>query len=191
MDPVFMALGLTAPKTIRAEAPPINHEVWTKNATVVYEYPGTERTLDSTLKLTWYEGDGAKPSAEAVGLSTDTELPKAGSVLVGEKGWLVIPHIAMPYLLPAKQYKEFKMPDLKGVNHYTGWADACRGEGTTTSNFDYSGPLTEAVLLGTIAIRVPRETLAWDAEGLKITNSTAANDLLTKPYRKGWEVKWS
>ena len=69
-------------------------------------------------------------------------------------------------------------------------ADACRGEGKTTSHFDYSGPLTEAVLLGTIAIRVPHETLQWDSAALKIPNSSTANALLTKSYRPGWEVKW-
>ncbi|MFO0825400.1 MAG: hypothetical protein U0792_20155 [Gemmataceae bacterium] len=70
---------------------------------------------------------------------------------------------------------------MAAVNHYTGWADACRGEGKTTSNFDYASPLTETVLLGTIAIRVPGETLKWDAAAMKVTNSPAANALLTKP----------
>ena len=57
-------------------------------------------------------------------------------------------------------------------------------KGRPLRNFDYSGPLTETVLLGTIAIRNPRETLQWDAAAMKITNSTAANAMLTKPYRK-------
>jgi hypothetical protein len=82
------------------------------------------------------------------------------------------------------------MPEPGERDHYVSWADACRGEGKTTSNFDYSGPLTEAVLLGTVAIRTAGEKLAWDPSALKITNSTAANDLLTKPYRAGWEIKW-
>ena len=190
LDPVFMALDLTAPLTVRAEAPPINREVWTKTATVHYEFPSTPRTSGDTLKLTWYEGEGAKPPRDALGIPDGFKLPDAGSLLKGEKGTIVIPHVAMPQLLPAEKFADYKFPEVGSRNHYISWADACRGEGSTTSHFDYSGPLTEAVLLGTVAIRLPRETLKWDAAGLKITNSSDANALLTKSYRPGWEVNW-
>ena len=70
------------------------------------------------------------------------------------------------------------------------WADACRGADHTTSHFDYAVPLTETVLLGTVAIRLPGETLLWDAAKGTITNNAKANALLTKPYRKGFEPKW-
>ncbi len=69
-------------------------------------------------------------------------------------------------------------------------ADACRGEGKATSHFDYSAPLTETVLLGTIAMRVPGQTLTWDAAAMKVTNSPTADGLLRKSYRKGWEPAW-
>ena len=187
LDPVFMAIDLTAPTTVRAEAPPINREVWTRHSMVEYEFPGTARTA-GTLKLTWYDGEGNKPPRERLGLPDGFELPGAGSLLIGEKGSLVIPHVAMPQLLPAERFADYKLPDVGGRNHYVSWADACRGEGATTSHFDYSGPLTETVLLGTVAIRIPRETLHWDAEAMKITNSVAATGLLTKAYRKGWEL---
>lgn len=188
LDPVFMALELTAPKSVRAEAPPINRETWTRSSIVRYEFPGTARTAGPTLPLTWYDGDGAKPPRDALDLPTGFALPPAGSVLIGEAGSLVVPHVAMPQLLPAEKFADVKLPEVGGRDHYVSWADACRGEGTTTSAFEYSGPLTEAVLLGTVAIRVARETLQWDAAGLRIVNSPAANALLTKPYRRGWEV---
>lgn len=188
LDPVFMALELTAPKSMRAEAPPINRETWTRSSIVRYEFPGTDRTAGPTLPLTWYDGDGAKPPREALDLPAGFALPGAGSILLGEAGSLVVPHVAMPQLLPAEKFADFKLPEVGGRDHYVSWADACRGEGTTTSAFDYSGPLTEAVLLGTVAIRVPRETLQWDAAELRIANSPAANALLTKSYRRGWEV---
>jgi hypothetical protein len=94
----------------------------------------------------------------------------------------------MPRLLTAGTPPEFEK--VPAVDHYTSWADACRGVGKTTSHFDYAGPLTEAVLLGTVAIRVPGETLRWDAAGLRVTNSAKANALLRKTYRKGWEPAW-
>ena len=190
LDPVFMALSLTAPTTIRAEGSVPNREVWYKSSVVSYEFPGTDFTADKTLKLTWYDGEGKTPALEKLGLATNVKLPNSGSLLIGEKGMLLIPHVAMPKLLPEESFKETKINPVAAVDHYTGWADACRGEGKTTSNFDYASGLTEAVLLGTVAIRVPGETLKWDAAGMKVTNSPTADALLKKPYRKGWEPTW-
>jgi predicted dehydrogenase len=190
LDPVFMALKLTAPMSIRADAPPINREVWTKWCVVNYEFPGTEMTAGKTLPLTWYDGEGKLPPREMLGLPENFALPGSGSLLIGEKGSLLIPHVDAPRLLPADKFAGVKIEKVPGVDHYIGWADACRGIGRTTSSFDYAAGLTETVLLGSIAIRVPRETLMWDATALKVTNSPAANALLRKSYRKGWEPKW-
>ncbi len=190
LDPVFMALQLTAPTSLRADAPPINSEVWTKSSTISYQFPGTEMTAHRSIPVTWYDGAGHFPAIEALGLPADYTLPSSGSVLIGEKGQLVIPHVAMPILFPAESFAEYQIPVVPSVDHYTSWADACRGEGTTTSHFDYSGPLSEAVLLGTIAIRNPGVELAWDSAAMQLSGASEAQDLLTKPYRKGWEPSW-
>ena len=189
LDPVFMALKLTAPLSIQAEAPQMNREVWNKWSTVAYEFPATEMTA-GPIKVTWYDGEGRFPSKGGLGLSKDYKLPGSGSVLVGELGSLVIPHVDMPKLFPDEKFAEFKIPVVPARDHYVSWADACRGEDKTTSHFDYAGPLTETVLLGTVAIRVPGETLRWDAAGLTVPNSPAADALLRKAYRKGWEPAW-
>jgi predicted dehydrogenase len=190
LDPVFMALGLTAPFAIRAEAPPLPREVWTRWSKVHYEFPGTERTSFDTLKLTWTDGEGHSPPREAHGLPEKVKLPGAGSVLVGEKGTLLVPHVAPPRLFPEETFADFAIETIPGVDHFVTWADACRGVGRTTSPFTYAGPLTETVLLGSIAIRMPGETLRWDSAGLRFTNVSTANDLLRKAYRKGWEPAW-
>lgn len=190
LDPVFMALKLTAPLTIRADAPPLNREVWAKWSTVSYVFPGTELTAGKTLNVTWYDGDGKFPPREALGLPESYKLPGSGSVLVGEKGTLVIPHVAMPKLFPEEKFAEFTIPVVPARNHYTSWADACRGEDRATSEFSYSGPLSEAVLLGTIAIRHAGSTLTWDAESLQLSGAPHAADQLTKRYRAGWEPHW-
>lgn len=190
LDPVFKALVLSSPTTVTAEAPPLPREIWTNRSTIRYEFPGTSYTSGSNLPLTWYDGEGHFPALEALGLPATFKLPQAGSVLIGEKGTLLIPHFAMPTLLPDAQFKEFKYEAVPSVNHYVQWADACRGEGQTTSHFDYSGPLTEAVILGSIAIRRAGETLRWDSAKLAFVGDSAADALLTKPYRKGWEPAW-
>ena len=58
-----------------------------------------------------------------------------------------------------------------------------------SANFDYSGPLTETVLLGGIATRFPNQELIWDAPNLSFKNNKKATALVKKKYRKGWEVK--
>ncbi len=190
LDPVFLGLKLTAPTTVRAEAPPLNRDVWAKHATVHFVFPGTELTAGRTLKLTWYDGEGKMPPREDLGLPAGVKLPDSGSLLLGEKGSMIIPHVGMPQLIAADKETAIKFEKEPSGDHYIAWADACRGVGSTTSNFDYAGPLTETVLLGSVAIRVPETTLQWDAAALKVTNSVAANALVRKAYRKGWEPSW-
>ncbi|NBP81746.1 gfo/Idh/MocA family oxidoreductase, partial [bacterium] len=67
--------------------------------------------------------------------------------------------------------------------------DACLGGAATTCGFDYAGPLTEAVLLGTIANRFPGDTLRWEPEAMKIPGHDAAEALLRRTYRDGFEVE--
>ena len=188
LDPVFMALELTAPTTIEADAPPLNNDTWAPRSKVEYQFPGTTRTAGETINVTWYDGQGHKPAWEGLGLPKKFELPHAGSVLVGEKGTMVVPHWSMPRLFPAEKFADYRTPKLDDVDHYTSWAHACLGDGTTTSNFGYAGPLTEAVLLGGVAIRFPKEQLNWDSAAGQFTHHADANGHLTKEYRKGWEL---
>jgi hypothetical protein len=113
-------------------------------------------------------------------------LPHAGSVLVGEKGAMVIPHWSMPQLFPKEKFAEYKLPEVGEVNHYTSWVDACLGDGSTSSHFEYAGTLAEAVLLGVVAIRFPKEQLQWDEQAGKFTHHADATARLSKEYRAGW-----
>jgi hypothetical protein len=106
--------------------------------------------------------------------------------MIGEEGTMVLPHWSEPQLFPKEKFGEFKMPAMEEVNHYTSWVDACISGGPTTSNFGYAGPLTETVLLGTIANRFPSEQLVWDAAKGEFENHADATARLTKEYRRGW-----
>ena len=101
---------------------------------------------------------------------------------------MLLPHWDDPLLFPEDKFTDYKMPKLEDLNHYTAWAHACLGDGTTKSNFAYAGPLAEAVLLGAIAIRFPKEQLLWDSGAGQFAHHADANARLTKHYRKGWEV---
>jgi predicted dehydrogenase len=190
LDPVFMALGLSAPVSVRADAAADDGgELWYRRSTVVWEFPGTPRCVGPTVKVTWYDGDGHLPPPEATGVPA-AELPKAGSALVGEQGTLLLPHVAPPRLFPVETFADRKLEPVPARDHYVSWVDACRGADTATSHFGYAGPLTEAVLLGTIAVRLPGRSLGWNAERLELAGDPAAQALLRKPYRSGWEPAW-
>ncbi len=191
LDPVFKSLELTSPLKLTAQAPPLFRESWTDRATVTYEFPGTSRTMGATIPVTWYDAVGALPPRENLtNIPTSYKLPAAGSVLIGELGSMLVPHVAMPTLFPEEKFSADQLPVIEGVDHYVQWADACRGEGQTTSHFDYASPLTETVLLGTIGIRFPGEELVWDAKQMQITNHAQAQEFVSKPYRQGWEPIW-
>jgi len=191
LDPVFKSLELTAPLELTAEAPPLKSDTWTESATVRYVFPGTKYTSGETLNVTWYDAAGVRPPAEVTAhLPKSYSLPNAGSVLIGEKGTLVIPHVAMPKLFLSGADTEAPIEAVASVDHYVQWADAARGEGKTTSAFDYAGPLTETVLLGTVGIRFPRQTLKWNAQEMTIPNFSEAEPWLTKSYAAGWEPAW-
>ena len=99
---------------------------------------------------------------------------------------MILPHYAEPVLLPADRFADYKKPMLEDIDHYTSWAHACLDRGQTSSNFTYAGGLAEAVLLGTVAIRFPKEQLNWDAKAGQFLHHSDANGRLTKEYRQGW-----
>ena len=188
-DPMYGAVGLTAPLSVRSEgaAPVPGSHSWNVNAKIHYVYPGTKYTAGKTVNVTWYDGN-QRPSAE-VQKRIGHKLPGQGSVLFGTKGHMIIPHIGKAILLPKEKYADFKRPAIEGVNHWASFVNAARGEGKTSAHFGYAGPLTEAILLGGIATRFPKQTLKWDAKKLTFTNHEKATTFVRKEYRKGWEMK--
>ena len=188
MDLVHWALELRAPKRVTAKGPevdPVSTPAW---VIVDYEYPS--RGELPPVKLTWYDG-GKRPEVlstlkDGQGKSLDW---KAGQLFIGENG-MILSNYSDHVLLPAEKFADFKRPEPfipRSIGHHEEWVQAVKTGGPTTCNFDYSGALTEAVLLGTIAYR-SGEPLEWDAETLKVTNSPAAQPLVHKEYRKGWTL---
>ena len=186
-DPVFMSLGLTAPISVRSEGAGPNQWNWPLDCEVHYVFPGTRFTADKTLPLTWYDGS-RRPPAEIRALLEGDDFPGGGSIFVGTQGVLVLPHIARPMLYPDKRFRDLKFPDVKEEDHWGRYVEACLGGLRTTAGFDYSGPLAEAVLVGTVAVRLPKATLHWDAPALAFAEAEA-NQFVRRQYRSGWAVK--
>jgi hypothetical protein len=102
---------------------------------------------------------------------------------------MLLPHIARALLYPEKDFDGWHRPVVEENDHWQQFVEAVRGNGKTSANFDYAGPLTETVLLGSVACRFPKTTLDWDAQRLKFTNEAGADQFLRRKYRAGWEVK--
>ncbi len=185
LDPVFTALGIRNPLTVTAEHSGTNSEVWPGPETVTWEFAGTDLTSER-IQVIWRDG-GLQPPLELAALPADATLPKSGSLFIGEKGNMVLPHVGMPLLFPAEKYADYDVPEIAGSSHWHDWVDAALAGKQTTDGFSYAGPLTETVQLGNVAARVPGSVLKWNAEQMT-TGNAAADAMLTKHYRKGFEV---
>jgi hypothetical protein len=187
LDPVFTALALTAPKSIRSEGAAPTGGSWALHSQVRYLFPGT-RFTQGAMPLYWYDGD-KRPPDDVKHLLGKRPLADQGSIFIGTAGVLYAPYIDPPELFPVEKFKDTKLPSPGGFDHYLEFVEGCRGNRKTSAPFAYSGPLTESVLLGCLATKFPAATLEWDSANLKITNFPKANTFLRRRYRKGWAVE--
>jgi predicted dehydrogenase len=188
MDLAHWALKLRHPTTIAAEGPPLD-PVGTP-AWLIVRYDYSARGELPPVQLTWYDG-GRRP--ELLAQLRDKEGKplawRAGQLFVGEHGMLLSDY-TRHVLLPVEKFADFKPPAPfipASIGHHQEWLQAIRSGGTTTCNFDYSGALAEAALLGNVAYRSGKR-ITWDAEKLRVTNAPEAQQFVHKEYRKGWTL---
>jgi predicted dehydrogenase len=196
-DAPWKGVGLTAPKSVGAEvqeswrnSPARRADTWPQSNHITWIFPGNERTAGD-ITVEWFDGEFFPPAevqtiAKAGGFD---EYPAEASMVLGTEGALLLPHQAAPRLLPKEKFAAVVRPELKGPSHYHRFVNACLGGAPTNSPFENTGPMSEAIILGTVAIRVPGTVLEWDAARGRITNNPEAERLLRRTYRKGWEVR--
>jgi predicted dehydrogenase len=181
-DLAFWALDLRHPETIEAEGPPPHPESTPAWEHVRYQFPA--RGQRPAVTLTWTHG--RNPPA----VFQKEKLPGwAWGVFVGSKG-LLLASYPKRMLWPEDKFADYQPPQPTipaSIGHHQEWIKACKTGSPTTCNFDYSGAVTETVLLGNIAYRVGRKLL-WDPANLEFTNCPEANDYLQREYRKGWTL---
>jgi predicted dehydrogenase len=187
IDLAWWALKLRHPTKVSSQGPAPDSIAAAPWQEITWHHP-------DDVKVIWYHGpEGMKRRSEVLQpmVGSDTEINKwgIGVAFVGEDGVLVSDY-GKNILSPSAKFKDYQRPEQSiapSAGHYNEWLKACRGEGETLCNFDYSGSLIEHNLLGNVAHRAGK-ALEWDARNFKITNDEAANKLLTKEYRKGWEI---
>ena len=181
MDLPFWALDLRHPVSCEAEGPEVHPETCPTGLIVRYAYP--KRGDLVACNLTWY--DGNKIPREVAG----ERVPGSGVMFVGTEGKMYADY-GNYRLFPQEKFAGFEPPKPsipRSIGHHAEWIKACKDGSPTTCNFDYSGALTESVLLGNVAFRTGQK-LDWDGAALQATNCPAADKYISKQYRSGWEI---
>jgi len=195
LDPVFRALKLGYPTTVEAcssnmdEGLAVKEETAPKSSIVRFEFPAREGF--PPLTLTWYDG-GLMPQRPAE-LEEGRKFGEADdNLFVGDKGKM------LGYrLIPEARMKEYGKPPQKiarSPGHHKEWINACKGGPAARANFDWAGPLTEAVLAGNIALKMERQLyekglkLHYDGPNMQVTNLPEANKYIRDEYREGWSL---
>lgn len=189
----FMGLRLTAPVSAQAENSDFSRDSFPTWSVITLNFPA--RGELPPVRWTWYDGAGQKPAwvnQKISGMLEGEAVAGSGSLFVGSKGKLYSPddygqeHV----LLPRAQFEGIQKPAPtlpRSPGHHAEWIEGCKGGPAPLSSFSYAGPLTEALLLGNVAMFSGQQIL-WDSAALKATNCPEADALVRREYRKGWKV---
>lgn len=185
INPVYDALQLGAPTRVDVEEAATNPETAPVSSVITYRFPKTAFT-QADLDLVWW--DGLKhPPLDRLQAPSSFTMSKNGILFVGEKGNLYVEYDRGPFLWPESTFRDFSIEHEPADDHYMQWTNACKGDGKATCPFSYAGPLTEAVLLGNVALRVGRG-IQWASNKMQIVGDAEAQQYVRREYRKGWEV---
>ena len=190
MDPAFFVLDLGYPEWVQARSAWGDPDKRPFASTVYYQFPA--RDTMPPVKMTWYSGlmpprpDELEPGRD---LSEDYG---NGILFIGDKGKLMCPGWAgMPQLIPDSRMRAYERPPktLPRVGDiYKDWINAIKTGTKASSDFEYSGPLTEVILLGVVAMRT-EEKLYWDGPNMVATNHTEAQQYVQPEYYNGWVLR--
>ena len=187
IDHAVWGLKLGLPTSIETISTPFNKVSYPNATTTYYEFPARDGM--PAVKLTWYDGGLTPPKPFEMG---EVKLEGEGGVLyIGSKGkMLQNTYGARPRLLPVELHNDFGAPAEKTQRvpnqaHEMNWVNAIKGNDTISSPFSYAAHLTEIMLLGVAAMRAGTR-LMYDGANMKFTNNVAANQFLTREYRKGF-----
>jgi hypothetical protein len=189
-------LGLDLPTSVEATSTPWgngNGKPVSYPVSTCVHYQFAARGAQPPVKLSWFDGGIYPPRPDV--LPDDVELKSEGGVIfIGEKGILLHdtyganPRLYPQSLLEAASAVPKSIPRIPW-SHELNWAKAIRGEAQASSPFEYASRLTETMLLGVVALRTGQgKKILYDGAAGQVTNSTSADQSLTREYRAGWEV---
>ncbi|MFN0195303.1 MAG: Gfo/Idh/MocA family protein [Planctomycetaceae bacterium] len=183
LDIPFWALDLKSPTRVDIVAGDVDELRPPTQMTTSFQFPKSDKRPAVTMH--WYHTKIAPPIVAEKGMIAD----KMNNLFIGTKGMLLCGFDKWK-LYPEKEFANFRAPDLTmppSPGFYREWIDACKGGNPATCHFDYSGPLTETVLLGNVAYR-SGGSFDWDSKNLKALGNDNAERFLKPQFRPGWEV---
>lgn len=184
LDIPYWALDLKYPTQVSASGPDPDPKMTTKELKSSFEFPA--RGDKPPVKLHWYQAPGG-PS-----ILKEHDLPNKGNntLFIGSKGMLLCGFDQLT-LLPEKDFADFEAPDqfiLDSPGFHQEFINACKGDTTLpTCHFDYTGPMTETVLLANNAFRT-QEAFDWDAKTMTCKGAEKSQSLIKPTFKKGWEL---
>jgi predicted dehydrogenase len=194
-DSVFWSMGSPTPLSVECiNATSLNKETFPLKAVYKWEFAAGQKHPAFTGY--WYE-NGQKPAVPPeLAAAGKKEFKGSGSLLIGTKGFIVNEddYSNSPRAYPESLMEEAqKAPKMEGSpGMHPEFLMACRGEKPwdfPKSNFIYAGAICETLLLGNLTTQVGlNKKLLWDSAKLTFTNNDEANALVTRTYRKGWEL---
>lgn len=192
IDHPYWALDLGHPTTVQASSTEFTEDSFPMASVVRYTFPA--RGEKPPVKLVWYDGGLTPPRPEELEEGRKMGDGGGGIIFIGKKGKLMASTYGEnPRLIPETFMKEYKRPEKtipRSPGIHKEWVEAIKANKKSTTDFSYSGPLTEMMLLGNVAIRCKDKNtiLEWDAEKMEITNLPEANQFLHTEYRDGWTL---
>ena len=192
---LFAILKLTPPVAVEASSSESYEETFPAASIVHLDFPANGGR--APLRLSWYDGGLQPPRPD--GLSKQDERyfrhREEGVLYVGEKGFLIAGFNGNnPRVYPSSPRHQLPPPEESGSGPQARWRDtateqwiaACQGStDAPAASFGAQGPVTEALLLGCLAQRLPGERLEWDTSAGRVTNHEKASALVDPPYRDG------
>jgi hypothetical protein len=192
MDAAFWALDLGYPTRITPESTPLFEETAPAVSRITYEFPA--RGNRPALRVVWRDGNLAPPRPHDLPEGSRWPFGDSGQLWVGDDGALAAGiYGENPYLVNQERNKALladppapRYPRTEGV--YKEWIAACKSGGKAGSDFAlHSGPLTEMVLLGNLAVR-SAQVLEIDPTTGAVTNATIPEEYVHPAYRAGWTL---
>jgi len=197
--PVLTALELGAPLSAEAWAthtcsivdhvsrPAKNDFAYPTACTIRFKFAAREDV--PAVDLFWYEG-GMKPRLPEEVEAQNVEMPREGILFVGDQGAIMAGFNGQNPSLFAKGKREaLRLEERQRAlgGRHNPWLQAVKGGEQSPGSFPNAGPITDAVNLGTVALRAGKKVL-FDSENMRITNAADANKYLYREYRQGWEL---
>jgi len=211
MDFGYWAMQPDPPRSVQAKqsgatdiSPPIN-------SIITWDFGPNDYSAPEGFTFKWYDGyvDAQfdrdswqlKKNSDEYNHPGDDVLEgvdfhQYGSVVIGTEGKLFFHRQNNNWQIkPARDQASFasipesilRAPDQ---DNYLEWLTAIQGKiAQSESHFGLAGPMTETVLLGVLAQRIPNTKLEWDAAKMEVKGRPDLKKLIQRDYREGWQLK--